>query len=203
MRILLSATIVLVLATGCTSGPSAPASSGRGTPRADPASLVASVRAAGKTGNELDVQPLRDPQVQDLRDQHLFAYLDDHGEAHPVSSTDVNDYIKQATGGDFTAKNFRTWGATLIAFEALAHSDDDLTLKTLLAPVVEQLGNTPAIARKSYVHPAVVALVDRQIEWRQTLKLPRKTRWMSREERGLLALLEASPPAEELLAAAA
>ena len=69
MRTILSATILLVLATGCTSGPSAPASSGRGSPRADPASLVASVRAAGKTGNELDVQPLRDPQVQDLRDR--------------------------------------------------------------------------------------------------------------------------------------
>lgn len=69
MRTTLSATILLLFATGCTSGPSAPASPGRGTPRADPASLVASVRAVGKSGNEIDVQPLRDPQVQDLRDR--------------------------------------------------------------------------------------------------------------------------------------
>ena len=69
MRNLLPATLLLILATGCTSGPSSPASSGRGTPRADPAALVAAVRAAGATGNELEVQPLRDPQVQDLRDQ--------------------------------------------------------------------------------------------------------------------------------------
>ena len=69
MKTILPATVLLLLAAGCTSGPSAPASSGRGTPRADPAAIVAAVRAAGTTGNELEVQPLRDPQVQDLRDQ--------------------------------------------------------------------------------------------------------------------------------------
>ena len=58
----------------------------------------------------------------------------------------------------------------------------------------------PAIARKSYVHPAVVALVERQQKWREALELPRKTRWLSREERGFLRLLEESPSAEELLA---
>jgi hypothetical protein len=68
MRRLLTLSILLALAAGCSSGPSAPASSGRGAPR-DAASLVASIRAAGKIGNELDVQPLRDPQVQDLRDR--------------------------------------------------------------------------------------------------------------------------------------
>ena len=62
--------------------------------------------------------------------------------------------------------------------------------------VSDRLGNTPAIARKSYVHPAVVALVDRQHKWRKGLKLPRKTKWLSGEERGLLELLEASPGAE-------
>ena len=67
--------------------------------------------------------------------------------------------------------------------------------------VSEKLGNTPAIARKSYVHPAVVALVDRQLKWRKGLKLPRKTKWLSGEERGLLELLEQSPGAERFLAA--
>ena len=60
---------------------------------------------------------------------------------------------------------------------------------------------TPTIARKSYVHPAVIALVERQQKWRAGLKLPRKTQWLSREERGLIELLERSPRAEELLTA--
>jgi DNA topoisomerase-1 len=68
--------------------------------------------------------------------------------------------------------------------------------------VSARLGNTPAIARKSYVHPAVVALVDRQLKWREGLKLPRKSKWLSREERGLLELLDQSPAAGKLLAAA-
>lgn len=130
-------------------------------------------------------------KCQDLRDQHLFAYLDEHGEARPVSSSDVNDYIKEATGEDFTAKNFRTWGASLMAFEALAEAKNDLTLKTLLEPVVAKLGNTPAVARKSYVHPDLIGLVKQgQAEFRAELKLPRSSKHLSRTERGLIAFLE-------------
>jgi DNA topoisomerase-1 len=130
-------------------------------------------------------------KCQDLRDQHLFAYLDAHGEAHPVSSSDVNDYIKEATGEDFTAKNFRTWGASLMAFEALAQAKDEITLKMLLEPVVERLGNTPAIARKSYVHPRLIDLCkDGQSDFRQALRLPRASKHLSRTERGLIAFLE-------------
>ena len=128
---------------------------------------------------------------QDLDEQHLFAWLDDQGEAHPVTSSDVNDYIKRATRGDFTAKNFRTWGASLLAFEALAGADGDLTLKQLLEPVTAKLGNTPAIARKSYVHPDVIDLVKTdQAVFRRALQLPRATGQLSREERGLIAFLE-------------
>lgn len=128
---------------------------------------------------------------QDLDEQHLFAWLDEDGEAHPVTSSDVNEYIKAATGGDFTAKNFRTWGASLLAFEALVGADKDLTLKQLLEPVTAKLGNTPAIARKSYVHPDLIDLVkqDQQM-FRRALKLPRATGELSREERGLIAFLE-------------
>lgn len=147
---------------------------------------------------------------QDLDEQHLFAWLDDAGEAHPVTSSDVNDYIKGATGGEFTAKNFRTWGASLLAFEALAGADQDLTLKQLLEPVTAKLGNTPAIARKSYVHPDVIELVKQdQAVFRRALKLPRATGQLSREERGLIAFLErkvvpeAKAQAREAVAAAA
>ena len=80
---------------------------------------------------------------QDLDEQHLFAWLDADGEAHPVTSSDVNDYIKAATGGEFTAKNFRTWGASLLAFEALAGADRDLTLKQLLEPVTRAARQYP------------------------------------------------------------
>ena len=128
---------------------------------------------------------------QDLDEQHLFAYLGEDGTAHPVSSSDVNDYIKRATGGDFSAKNFRTWGASLLAFEALVGADRDLTLKQLLEPVTARLGNTPAIARKSYVHPDVIELVKTdQARFRRALRLPRATGQLSREERGLIAFLE-------------
>src|SRR3546814_4870030 len=85
----------------------------------------------------------------DLPGQHLFAWLDEAGEAHPVSSSDVNDYIREAMGQDFTAKHFRTWGASVLAFDALASAGHDISLKTMLEPVTQALGNTPAIARSA------------------------------------------------------
>ena len=139
-------------------------------------------------------------KCQDLPGQKLFQYVDADGEPRPVTSSDVNAYIKDATGGDFTAKHFRTWGASAIAFETLAAAKKDISLKTLLAPVTERLGNTPAIARKSYVHPALIALVkEGQEEFRAALHLPRSTRWLSRAERGLIAFLDTGevPSAQE------
>jgi DNA topoisomerase-1 len=141
-------------------------------------------------------------KMDDLPGQHLFQWIDEEGEPHPVGSADVNAYLCETMGEHFTAKNFRTWHASVIAFEMLANAKGQLSIRDLMEEVSERLGNTPAIARKSYVHPAVVALVDRQAKWRETLCLPRKTRWLSREERGLLQLIEESPPLEELAAAA-
>ncbi|MES2097113.1 MAG: DNA topoisomerase IB [Pseudomonadota bacterium] len=130
-------------------------------------------------------------KCHDLPGQHLFQWIDAEGQSHPVTSSDVNDYIREATGDDFTAKHFRTWGASAIAFEALASADHDIGLKTMLEPVTEALGNTPAIARKSYVHPALIDLVkDGQSAFRETLELPRATRYLDRHERGLIAFLE-------------
>lgn len=140
-------------------------------------------------------------RMQDLPGQHLFQYLDDAGAPCPVTSTDVNDWLRETMGDDFTAKHFRTWHASCIAFTMLAEGRGKVTIKALLAEVSDRLGNTPAIARRSYVHPAVIALVDRQEEWRASLRLPRATRWLSRHERGLIALLESAPAASELLAA--
>ena len=137
-------------------------------------------------------------KMDDLPGQHLFQWLDEDGEVHPVGSADVNAYLCETMGEHFTAKNFRTWHASVIAFEMLARAEGQLSIRALMEAVSERLGNTPAIARKSYVHPAVVALVDRQRKWREGLTLPRRTQWLTREERGLLQLLEESPLLEEL-----
>jgi DNA topoisomerase-1 len=129
-------------------------------------------------------------KCQDLPGQQLFQYINGDGEPHGVTSTDVNDYIRDATGDDFTAKHFRTWGASVIAFEALASANGDIGLKTMLEPVTEALGNTPAIARKSYVHPALIELTKNgQAAFREHLDLPRATRYLDRYERGLIAFL--------------
>jgi DNA topoisomerase-1 len=139
-------------------------------------------------------------QVQDLPGQHLFQYLDETGEAHPVGSAEVNDYLGEAMGQHFTAKNFRTWHASVLALRLLAEAGGVLTLKELTTEVGAHLGNTPAMARKSYIHPAVIALVDRQQKWRARLKLAREGKWLDRYERALIRLLEKSPKAGKLLA---
>ena len=141
-------------------------------------------------------------RMQDLPGQHLFQYLDESGEAQPVGSDEVNAYLRETMGEDFTAKNFRTWHASAIGLQALAEAVGALSLKGLAELVSERLGNTPAIARKSYIHPAVIALVEPQLKWRAKLKLPRATQWLDRYERALIDLLELGPSAAKLIAAA-
>jgi DNA topoisomerase-1 len=98
---------------------------------------------------------------QELPGQMLFQYMNGDGEPKPISSGDVNDYIREATGGDFTAKHFRTWSASVIALDMLLKKKEDarITVKTVVEPVAEALGNTPAISRKSYVHPRLLEAV--------------------------------------------
>lgn len=142
-------------------------------------------------------------RMQDLPGQHLFQWIDGEGDAHQVSSSDVNAYLAATMGEPFTAKNFRTWHASVMAYRLLGEAEERLTLKSVLEAVADHLGNTPAVTRKSYVHPAVIALVERQEEWRSGLRLPRRTDYLNKWERGLLAFLEESPAAFELLGAAA
>ena len=141
----------------------------------------------------------------DLPGQHLFRWVDADGEAHPVTSSDVNAYIRAAMGEAFTAKHFRTWGASVLAFTTLASASADLSLVAMLGPVADALGNTPAIARKSYVHPVLVDLAKSgQATFRAGLALPRTTRYLSRYERGLIDLLDrAATTAKDPVAAAA
>ena len=140
-------------------------------------------------------------RAQDLPGQHLFEFIDEDGEARPVTSTDVNAYIKEIMGEEFTAKDFRTWGASVIAFEEIVRrheSEKRINLKNVIAPVAEALGNTPAISRKSYVHPALIealkdagAIGDRP--------LPRATKYLTSHERGLIEFLDALPKEEAKL----
>ncbi|MXO71360.1 DNA topoisomerase IB [Alteraurantiacibacter buctensis] len=140
-------------------------------------------------------------KMQDLPGQHLFQWLDDDAQCHEVNSTCVNQWLAETMGEPFTAKNFRTWHASVMGFRLLAGADGKVPLKSLLEDVAAHLGNTPAVTRKAYVHPAVIALVGEQEEWRESLQLPRATRWLDRYERGLLAHLEEAPAARELLVA--
>jgi len=100
-------------------------------------------------------------RCQELPGQMLFQYVNGDGEPKPITSGDVNEYIKEATGGEFTAKHFRTWSASVIALDQMLKKAEDarITVKTVVEPVAEALGNTPAISRKSYVHPKLLECV--------------------------------------------
>ena len=139
----------------------------------------------------------------DLPGQHLFQYVDDDGEPQPVTSSDVNAYIRSAMGEEFTAKHFRTWGASVIAFKTLCEAGDaGVSLKQMLVPVAEALGNTPAISRKSYVHPALIeAVKENPRNPLGELRCPRATEYLSSAERGLILFLEASAAEQQQKAA--
>lgn len=151
----------------------------------------------GKSGKEQRVE-ISDAALarvvrrcQDLPGQALFQYVGPDGEPHRIGSADVNAYIQDEMGEDFSAKHFRTWGASVIAFEAIRAGA--ATLKEVLAPVAAALGNTPAISRKSYVHPALIALVaDGRGAELAAAKLPRSTKYLTGAERGLIGFLAIS-----------
>jgi DNA topoisomerase-1 len=131
-------------------------------------------------------------RCQELPGQMLFQYINGDGEPKPVSSGDVNDYIKEATGGDFTAKHFRTWSASVIALEQLLKKAEDsrITVKTVVEPVAQALGNTPAISRKSYVHPALLeAVKDKPRDPLEGMQRPRGRKRLSSAEVALLEFL--------------
>lgn len=141
-------------------------------------------------------------RLQDLPGQHLFQYQDEGGLC-AVGSADVNAYIREAMGADFSAKHFRTWSASVEAFAFLYDAPEPPTLKAMVAHVADRLGNTPAVARKAYVHPAMIAAAqDRRPFAADGGALPRATRYLSRYERGFLAWLERVPDAAVLLRSA-
>jgi len=128
-------------------------------------------------------------RTQELPGQHLFEYVAADGKPRAIGSGEVNAYIQEAMGEEFTAKDFRTWGASVIAFEQLARNDGEVRLKAMIEPVAEALGNTPTISRNSYVHPALVAAAQDKAA-AGPFELPRATKYLAPAERGLIAFLE-------------
>lgn len=123
----------------------------------------------GKSGiaHEVDLHDRRMATIvrrsQELPGQELFQYIDDEGKPQSVTSDDVNAYLREISGEDFTAKDFRTWAGTLLAARALAgfeEVDSESAAKHNVVQAIERvagrLGNTPAICRQCYVHPAVI-----------------------------------------------
>jgi DNA topoisomerase-1 len=123
----------------------------------------------GKSGQEQNIE-LSDPKLakivkrcRDIPGYELFQYLDDEGNRCKIDSSDVNNYLREITGEEFTAKDFRTWGGTgfaALALEELGTADSETQAKKNLVAAVkavsEKLGNRPATCRKYYVHPAIL-----------------------------------------------
>jgi DNA topoisomerase I len=163
----------------------------------------------GKSGKHHRVE-LRDRRLAriikrflEIPGQELFKYLDENGEPTLIESTDVNDYLREISGEDFTAKDFRTWSGTILAArflreaaaEASAKPDTrgaKMELVRAIARVADELGNTPAVCKTCYIHPAVIAaylagalkpIQEKEGDDPYTLTV---------EERDLLALLTAA-----------
>jgi DNA topoisomerase-1 len=139
-------------------------------------------------------------RCRELPGQDLFQYLDDAGEPQPITSADVNDYLRLVSDQEFTAKDFRTWAGTQLAASNLAEArafDPDVNPKSALVSAVEsvaeQLGNTVAICRKCYIHPSVLdAYENRELFdfWMNKCIGCDAQPGLSAEETALLAFLE-------------
>jgi DNA topoisomerase-1 len=154
----------------------------------------------GKSGKEhiVEVEDRRIARIvracQDLPGQELFQYIDDAGQKHDVTSGDVNDYLREIAGRDFTAKDFRTWGGTVCAAIELQQfrpvETEAEVRKNIVAAIkatAQNLGNTPAVCRKSYIHPAIIeAYLDRSLipklgDWKGNTRSNSKLRLQPKE----------------------
>jgi DNA topoisomerase-1 len=168
----------------------------------------------GKSGKEHRID-VRDRQLarivkrsQDLPGQDLFQYVDEHGDPHTIASDDVNAYVREISGQDFTAKDFRTWAGTVLAARALQAFeafDSETQAKQNVVRAIEEvaarLGNTRAVCRACYVHPAVIdAYLDgtflQTMQQRIDAELKEDLADLKPEEATVLAFLRARLAAE-------
>ncbi|GAC1314767.1 MAG: DNA topoisomerase IB [Chloroflexota bacterium] len=137
-------------------------------------------------------------QCQDIPGQELFQYLDEDGQRHSIESSDVNAYLKDISGSDFTAKDFRTWNGTVLAmrFLRLCERPSSATAGKKLVSgaiknVAQELGNTPAVCRKAYVHPVVLnAYIDGALDPEAGFAEQKPDDALTGEERCVLSLLK-------------
>jgi DNA topoisomerase-1 len=161
------------------------------------------LRFRGKSGTSHDVR-ITDARVarlvkrcRELPGQRLFQYIDDEGSLQPVGSGDINAYLREITGADFTAKDFRTWGGTVLATAHLPTAPVEAppgpaARRAAVEGVAEALGNTVAICRKCYIHPAVLRAFedeDTLRRWLAARARPTATRGLTLNQRSLLAFL--------------
>ncbi|HET6282132.1 MAG TPA: DNA topoisomerase IB [Polyangia bacterium] len=167
-------------------------------------------RFRGKSGKDHEIK-ISDPKIarivrrcRDLPGYELFQYIDDSGENQTVDSADVNEYIRASAGEEFTAKDFRTWAGTVLAATALCAFEgvesQGKAKKNIVAAIEQvagQLGNTVAVCRKSYIHPAVIdSYLDGDLPKALRRRVGKRRRGtetggrLAREETAVLALLE-------------
>ncbi|PYI93573.1 MAG: DNA topoisomerase I [Verrucomicrobia bacterium] len=164
-------------------------------------------RGKGGKKHEVDVTDRRLAkiirQLQDLPGQEIFQYVDDEGEVQDVTSQDVNDYLREITGEEFTAKDFRTWAGTVLAAIALNSQEAfenkaqaKKNIKDAISAVAKILGNTPTVCRKCYVHPVVLetyldgAMID-GLKQKAEETLSRKLGDLRSEEAAVMSFLQA------------
>lgn len=167
----------------------------------------------GKSGkyHQIDIEDRRLARIvdhcQSIPGQELFQFIGDDGKPHDITSTDVNEYLQEITQSDFTAKDFRTWGGTVLAAMALQEFEkfDTKTqakknLVRAIEAVAQRLGNTPAICRKCYIHPEIMTsyLDGTMIDtFRKRAERLRKVPGLRPEENLVLAFLEMRLAAEQ------
>jgi DNA topoisomerase-1 len=167
-------------------------------------------RFEGKSGVEhtVDVHDRRLAKIiqrcQDIPGYELFQYVDDAGERHTIDSSDVNTYLREISGQDFTAKDFRTWAGSVAACALLRELEPFASptqakknLVGVIKDVASQLGNTPSVCRKCYVHPAVLDIyLDGGMEaaFRRKVRsgISKPSKSLQKEERALMHLLQLS-----------
>jgi DNA topoisomerase-1 len=140
-------------------------------------------------------------QCLELPGKELFQYYDDQGEPHGIDSGMINDYIKEASGGEFTAKDFRTWAGTLNimrSFKSIGEAMDEPNIKRnvvqALDEVSRKLGNTRAVCKKYYVHPEIIRLyeennLNRYIKELDAIEEPDRKTGLAHDEEVLMKVL--------------
>jgi DNA topoisomerase-1 len=158
-------------------------------------------RFRGKSGVVHDIT-VHDPRIArtlkrclDIPGSELFQYLDDEGNAHPVQAADVNAYIQEVSGADFTAKDYRTWVGSVLALSELSRLPFETereargNIVAAIKAVAARMGNTPAICRKSYIHPA---LLEAYAAGRLVREVARRSPSLRQEERAFLRFLRSA-----------